>query len=367
VFARLGALARRPAKVALVLNVASWVALAVTIRHSMASAHEVRESLKALNHPRRERRRLPVRVTRNVEYQRVAGKRIRLDVYAPADPPEPGTRRPALVQVHGGGWTVGDKREQGLLLMRYLASEGWVGFNVNYRLSPGATFPDHLVDVKRAVAWIREHADDYGVAPDFVAITGGSAGGHLSALAALTPNEAQFQPGFEEADTSVQAVVPFYGVYDFTNRNGTWPPEVHAQFLEPLVMKAYLSEEPEKFAAASPMDWVRADAPPFFVLHGDRDTLAPVEDARDFVERLRAVSAEPVYYLELHGAQHAFDIFPSIRANRVVEAVAHFLDGVHTAYRREGGELVPDAVEQAVGEELDVEALEQPTDHALQV
>ncbi|MEZ5144173.1 MAG: alpha/beta hydrolase [Acidimicrobiales bacterium] len=368
VFARLGALTRRPAKVALVLNVASWVALGLTIRHSLAAAHEVRDALKSLNHPRRAPRRLPVRVERNVEYQRVAGKRLRLDVFRPVDPPAEGERRPAIVQVHGGGWTVGDKREQGVLLLRHLASEGWVGFNVNYRLSPGATFPDHLVDVKRAIAWVREHADDYGVDPGFVAVTGGSAGGHLTALAALTANESELQPGFEDADTRVQAAVPFYGVYDFTNRNKTWPDEVLSQFLEPIVMKAYLADEPERFAAASPMDWVdHHDAPPFLVLHGDRDTLAPVEDARDFVDRLRAASPEPVYYLELHGAQHAFDIFPSIRSRRVIEAVGHFLDGVHTAYLREGGVLVPETVEEAVGAEIDTDALERPTGEPLQV
>ncbi|MFN8040639.1 MAG: alpha/beta hydrolase [Acidimicrobiales bacterium] len=367
VFGWLGAIKRRPGKLALVINVASWAALALTVRHSLASAHEVRESLKALNHPKRERRHLPFRVERNVEYQRVAGKKIRLDVFRPVDPPAEGERRPVLVQIHGGGWTIGDKREQGQLLQKYMASEGWVCFNVNYRLSPGATFPDHLVDIKRAIAWIRDHADEYGIDPHFIAVTGGSAGGHLTALTALTANEAQFQPGFEDVDTTVQAAVPFYGVYDFTNRNGNWPPEVLSQFLEPMVMKAYLAEEPEKFAAASPMDWVDHDAPPFFVIHGDRDTLAPVGDARDFVDRLRAASAEPVYYLELHGAQHAFDIFPSIRANRVIEAAAHFLDGVHTAYRREGGELVPGAVEEAVGEALDTDALERPTDQPAQV
>ena len=75
--------------------------------------------------------------------------------------------------------------------------------------------------MKRALAWVKEHIAEYGGDPDFVAITGGSAGGHLSSLAALTPNVAAFQPGFEDADTTVQAAVPFYGVYDFTNRDGT--------------------------------------------------------------------------------------------------------------------------------------------------
>ena len=155
-----------------------------------------------------------------------------------------------------------------------------MGFNANYRLSPGATFPDHLVDLKAALAWIREHADEYGVDPDFVVVTGGSAGGHLTALMALTANDPRYQPGFEQADTSVQAAVPFYGVYDFTNRNETMPPEFRDWIVQPLVIKAFFDDEPERFAAASPMDQVQPDAPPFLIVHGDKDTLAPVVDAR---------------------------------------------------------------------------------------
>ena len=135
----------------------------------------------------------------------------------------------------------------------HLAANGWVGFNANYRLSPGATFPDHLVDLKRALAWIREHADEYGVDPDFVVVTGGSAGGHLTALMALTANDPRYQPGFEDADTSVQAAVPFYGVYDFTNRNEhLGPGGRHDSSSSRMVVKAFFDDEPEKFAEASP-------------------------------------------------------------------------------------------------------------------
>jgi acetyl esterase/lipase len=234
-----------------------------------------------------------------------------------------------------------------------------VCFNVDYRLSPLATFPDHLVDVKRAIAWIREHADEYGIDERFVAVTGGSAGGHLTALTALTSDDARYQPGFEDADTSVQAAVPFYGVYDFTNRNGVWPEQTVPQFLAPIVMKSDPDERPQDWADASPLDRVHADAPPFLVIHGDKDVLAPVEDARDFVARLRAVSREPVYYLELAGAQHAFETFASVRANAVVEAAARFLDAVHTASSATTDAApAPDAVEEAVEQELGAEAEE---------
>jgi acetyl esterase/lipase len=196
---------------------------------------------------------------------------------------------------------------------------------MNYRLSPRSRFPDHLVDVKRAMAWVRDHAAEYGADPTFVAVTGGSAGGHLAALMALTQNEPEYQPGFEDVDTSVQAAVPFYGVYDFAAHTGTRPALQRRQFLDKYVMQAEAATSDEEYAKASPLLRVRSDAPPFFVVHGAHDTLVPVAEAREFVRRLRDVSKQPAAYTELPGTQHAFDIFPSIRSSHMVRGVERFL------------------------------------------
>src|SRR3989449_3406659 len=112
---------------------------------------------------------------------------------------------------------LGSKNEQGLPLMHHLAARGWVCVAADYRLSPRATFPDHLIDVKRAVAWIREHGALYGAAPDFLVVTGGSAGGHLAALVALTPNAPEYQPGFEGVDTAGDGRGGVYRGYDLTH------------------------------------------------------------------------------------------------------------------------------------------------------
>jgi acetyl esterase/lipase len=267
-------------------------------------------------------RRSGVRRVRGVEY--APGGRLRkLDVYLPTQPAR--GPRPAIVQVHGGGWVLGSRHEQGIPLLTHLAANGWVGFNIDYRLSPFATMPEHVIDVKRAIAWVREHADELDIDPSRIALTGGSAGGHLTALAALTADDDTLQPGFEDADTSVAAAVPFYGVYDFTDPDTLYSPGIRDWLLPRVVFKKTLAEAPEQYRAASPYHRIHAGAPPFLVFHGDEDSLVPIEDARAFVDRLAAVSSNPARLVELPGAEHAFDLFPSLRTARVVEGIERFL------------------------------------------
>lgn len=263
------------------------------------------------------------------------GRRNELDIWRSAEI-RPGDRAPVLLHVHGGGWIIGNKEQQGMPLMERLARHGWVCVSINYRLSPKAKWPAHIVDVKRALGWIKDHIDEYGGDPDFVAITGGSAGGHLCSLAALTPNEPEFQPGFEEVDTSVACAVPFYGVYDFTNRDGTGRADMD-DMLTRMVMGVSPDVDPELWDHASTMSWVRADAPPFMVLHGTNDCLVPVEQARSFVAMLRAASSQPVVYAELPGAQHAFDVFASPRSLAAGAAVERFLAVIRARHRMAEG------------------------------
>ena len=117
-------------------------------------------------------------------------------------------------------------------------------------------------------------------------MTNGGAIVNLSSLAALTPNLADFQPGFEDADTSVAAAVPFYGVYDFVNRHGTSRADLE-DFLAKRVLKSTLAEDRARWEQASSISHIGSDAPPFFVFHGTNDSLVPVEQARTFVEELR--------------------------------------------------------------------------------
>ena len=265
-----------------------------------------------------------VKVERNVVFHSEERRRVRLDIYRPREGVPEGERLPAVIQVHGGGWILGSRSEQGIPLLNHLAANGWIGFNVDYRLSPRATMPEHVIDVKRAIAWVREHAEELNVDPGRIAITGGSAGGHLTALAALTAGDPALQPGFEEADTSVMAAVPFYGLYDLYDEARIYP-HLHDWLFAKVVIKQRVEDAPDLYRSVSPTHRVTDAAPPFLIFHGDQDSVVPVEDARAFTKRLEDVSENPVLYVEMPGAEHAFDIFPSFRTARVVECIERFL------------------------------------------
>jgi acetyl esterase/lipase len=290
-----------------------------------------------------------VRIIKNIDYWGDGLRRHRLDVYRARSAPAEGA--PVMVYIHGGAWVMGDKREQGKPMMYELVARGWVCVAINYRLSPKATWPAHIVDAKKALAWVKSHIADFGGDPSFVAVSGGSAGGHLCALLALTPGDPQFQPGFEQADTAVDACVPFYGVMDMTGADegvaGYGAGLLH--LLEGRVMKVQAAEHPEVFRAASPTYRVRADAPPFFVLHGQNDTLVPVSVARTFVGALRAVSEAPVAYAELPLAQHAFDILASLRCQATTAGVAAFLDAARWRVRHHVRTPLPPGVSDPAG------------------
>ena len=336
----LGALGGWFGVVAVVLLAVAMIALVRFAWQALASARGVRDALAELEPPADERRsRFPishllvpplmlwprgVRRLRGIEYARHGGRPLRLDVYMPAEPPG-ASRAPRSSRCTAAAGSPAPAASRESRCSTTWPTTAGSASTSTTGLSPRATFPDHVVDVKRAIAWVRENAGEYGADPGFVCITGGSAGGHLCALAALTADDPELQPGFEDADTSVAAAVPFYGVYDLTDPETIYYPELRQWVLERNVFKTRFADEPERFRAASPTHRVRADAPPFLVIHGESDTLVPVADARRFVAELRRASESPVLYAELAGAEHAFDIVPSVRTARVVETIERFL------------------------------------------
>lgn len=249
-----------------------------------------------------------------------------LDISRRPDLPE-GHRAPVLIQVPGGGWSINEKRGQGYPLMNRMVELGWVCVSVNYRRSPRNAWPSHIVDVKRAIAWVRENIAQYGGDPEFIAITGGSAGGHLCSLAALTAGDDRLQPGFEDADTTVQAAAPYYGVYDLMNIENMHP--LMMPLLERVVIQKKMADNPDVYRDASPVNRAHRDAPPFFILHGENDAIVPLAQARAFRAALLEAGVGTVAYAELPNAHHAFDTIATLRCQAATEAVAKFLGTVY--------------------------------------
>ncbi len=346
-FVAFGGLSAPAGLAALVLTAISWVGLVVAWRVSRRARPSAAAALEAglgddyldrIDPRRRGRLRdrpEPGLLRRPLHFDRTGielepdvaygehGRRNRLDVYRPADLDGPA---PVVIQVHGGAWVIGHKRQQAQPLLHRLARSGVVAVSINYRLGPKHRFPTQIVDVKRAIAWVRENIADRGGDPERIVLTGGSAGGHLTSLAALTPNRPELQPGFEAADTSVAGCAPFYGPADFLDR---YRLRGRLASLEPMlsrmVMPGTARAFPDLYDAMSPLSRVNAYAPPFFVIQGSHDVLVWREETRRFVEALRAVSRQPVVYWEVPGAQHAFDTFNSWRSAAAVDAVEAFV------------------------------------------
>jgi acetyl esterase/lipase len=354
VLTAMGALDERPGQVGLALSIAGAVGLIVlAVAHRRARVvidDAVRPSLRSdagfgTDRTRAPRWPFPMSwlvlpglawfrapgVTRvaGVVYATAAGRDLELDIYRPD---RARTGCPVLVEIHGGGWIAGDRRLEARPLMTHMAARGWVCVSVDYRIGRETTWPDQIVDVNSALAWVREHIADHGGDPDFVAITGGSAGGHLAALAALAPDEPEFRPR-SGTPAPIRACVPFYGAYDFDNRLGLHPPG-EMRLVERLVVKVPLADDPERYARASPLRRVHPNSPPFFVIQGSSDNLVFPVESQAFVERLRAISRSPVAYVEVPRAQHAFDALPTVRTGHVITGVERFLGRVQSAHHR---------------------------------
>ena len=231
-----------------------------------------------------------------------AGRRNRLDLYRHRSRP---AGAPVLIHFHGGHFRMGGKSREARALFYRLAGQGWVCISADYRLREAGRFPASQVDAKRVIAWARQHAAEYGADPSLLVVAGGSAGAHLASMAALTANDPVFQPGFEHADTSVSAAVCLYGYYGNRDLAGPVP--------------------------SSPRAYVRRDAPPFFVAHGDNDSFIPAVQAQSLVDALRSGSINPVVYAQLPGAQHSFDLLHSVRFQYVIDGIEAF-----TAWVRAG-------------------------------
>jgi acetyl esterase/lipase len=225
---------------------------------------------------------------------------LHLDVYQPTDRSD--GLRPAVIAIHGGGWNGGDKGGYHFAKQRWLARQGYVIFDIEYRLSPAYMWPTHLADVKTAIRWVRRHADRFHVDPDRIALIGRSAGGHLALMAAFTPGDPTFPATGDLPDRDdVQAVVALYAPTDM--------PLLQETAVAPLSywLGDTLERNPGLFRAASPVYVAKPDAPPVLLGHGGCDNLVTPAHSERLHQRLCELGV-PSAYLYYPWGRHGFDV-----------------------------------------------------------
>lgn len=256
-------------------------------------------------------------VHEGVTYAERESGAMKLDLYLPD-----AERPPLVVYVHGGGW-VAEDRSNIPDPERYAAEWDVAIASVSYRLqeapegtdpaelydpenpTPRGRFPDHFVDVKAAIRWLRAHADDYGYATADVAVWGASAGGHLALLAAVVDDVTDLGDAYADEvektvapdeSGAVQAVVSWYGVADFA---------LEDEGIVPILVGGTPDEYPDRYAQASPITHVGPDSPPALLMHGRRDEMVAVEHSRRFYDALDDAGVDAVRY-ELHELNHVW-------------------------------------------------------------
>jgi acetyl esterase/lipase len=255
-----------------------------------------------------------VKIEKDVAYL-PPGRAEKLDLYLPAEEPKPGEKRPGIVIIHGGGWTGGDKgAKREINIGTTLASHGYVCISINYALASEGhpTWPGNLLDCKRAVRWLRKNAEKYHVDPDHIGVIGGSAGGHLTAMLAVTGPEDGFEPDEDSSiPTRVQAAVPMY------------PGRAAGMDRDHVMFLGKLSEMPDVYRAAAPINHVNKGDAPMLILHGTADTTTPLSGSQRFAEKLQEAGVEHQLVI-VEGAPHSFDLQPTQRDLRAL--VVGFFD-----------------------------------------
>jgi acetyl esterase/lipase len=235
-----------------------------------------------------------VSLMRDVVYGEYDNKRLLLDIYAP-DGSAPGSGRPALIAIHGGGWCGGSKGEYGRSLAP-LVKQGIVLIAVDYRLSrPGAPgWPGNLEDVRAAVRWVRVHASEIGVDPGRLAVIGSSAGGHLALLLGFTG----------DASTRVSAIIDFYAPTDLRALRADRAASGESVS---LLLGSPPEQTPALYDAASPLRQVVPGLPPVLIAHGEDDLLVPLEQSRALASALEQ-SGVPHQLITIPEARHGFGL-----------------------------------------------------------
>lgn len=250
-------------------------------------------------------------VMREVGYAGTENARQRLDLYLPEKAPAQGMRLPLVVFIHGGGWASGSKEDSSLpVLLALIQDHAFVGAAINYRLTKEAGHPAQIHDCKAAIRFLRQHAAEYHIDPEKIAVVGLSAGGHLASLLGTSGGVAELEgaAGDTAQSSRVACVVNFAGPADFLSfaapGDKRMDPEDGKSAIG-LLLGGKVSERQEVARAASPVTYISRDDPPFLHLHGTADETVPVAQSVAFDRALQAAGVSSTL-LTAEGAGHAF-------------------------------------------------------------
>lgn len=241
-------------------------------------------------------------VKKNLVYASVNGIDLKLDIYVPKNA---ATALPLVVWIHGGGWRSGSKMNPRALP---LAKEGFAVASINYRLTDVAVFPAQIHDCKAAIRYLRANAKEHNIDPDRIGVWGSSAGGHLAALLGTSNGKQELEGKvgkYLETSSDVQAVCDWFGPSDFLTmpigkRKFKEGEDPEIKFLGgPISKKLVLAE------LCSPVTHVTKDAPPFLIMHGDKDTLVPLQQSQLLHDRLKGEGAD-VTLIVMEDTGHGF-------------------------------------------------------------
>ncbi|HUT92740.1 MAG TPA: alpha/beta hydrolase [Thermoguttaceae bacterium] len=256
----------------------------------------------------------------NVQYGNAGGRALVLDVVRPREAGE--KPRPAIVFVHGGGWSGGNKESAVGSLIPFASTGNYFCATVEYRLSGEAIWPAQIQDCKAAVRWLKANAKKYNIDPKRIGVWGGSAGGHLVSMLGLTGGvrELEGDGGWPDQSSRVACVVDFCGPSDFPSiakvkadagRNAYGPVS--------KLLGGPVEENEELAKAASPLSYVSKDAPPFLIVHGTADNTVPLAQAESLYEALK-ISGADATFVKIEGGGHG------IRGIEVLNRVRNFFD-----------------------------------------
>ena len=247
----------------------------------------------------------------------------KLDLYVPEKAAGP---LPLLIWIHGGGWAAGDKGNCPPLRQGFVA-RGYAVASLGYRLSGDAIFPAQIEDCKAAIRWLRAHAKEYNLDADHFGVWGSSAGGHLVALVGTAGGVKEFEKGGNgDVSSRVQAVCDFYGPTDLLQMDAHALPDARmkhdpANSPESKLIGGAIQENKEKAARVNPIAYIAPDAPPFLIVHGDKDPLVPVHQSQLLFDALKKAGLS-VHFHTIHGAGHG----QGFAGKNIDDMVAAFFD-----------------------------------------